>query len=306
MLTNIAKGIVTTAFVVTLGTGLQATEGGGGAYSNGTEGFMSGAIPPPGLYYINYLTNYSADSLMDNNGNKKGDFKLSATANVSRFVYTSSYKIFGGNWGAQLIVPLVTLNAKLSINPGPGTVTDGSDTGLGDIVFDPFLVSWHSKNWHQVIGLDIIIPSGSYSVPSATNIAPSIGRNYYTFEPVYAVTYISDSGWEVSSKFMYDINTQNKDTNYQSGDEFHFDYTVGKHINKDWSVGVGGYYYQQITDDEQNGNTIKDYKGRVIAVGPQVQYSYGKISLTGKYQVEINVKNKPKGNKAWFKLIYPL
>ena len=302
MLSNIAKGIVATAFAATLGTGLQATEGGGGAYPNGAEGFMAGAVPPPGLYYLNYLTNYSADALMDNNGDEVGDFKLNATANVSRVVYTSPYKIFGGYWGGQVLVPVVTLNASLNINPGPGELFDDSDTGLGDIVIDPFLVSWHSKNLHQVIGMDIILPTGSYNKNNPVNV----GRNYYTFEPIYAVTYISDSGWEVSSKFMYDFNTENDDTNYKSGDEFHFDYTVGKHINKEWTVGVGGYYYQQITDDEQNSDTVEDNKGQVLAVGPQVQYNYGKLSFIGKYHIETNVKNRPKGNKAWFKLIYPL
>ncbi|MFT7004783.1 MAG: hypothetical protein ACJAWW_002148 [Sulfurimonas sp.] len=300
MLSNIAKGLVATAFAATLGTGLQATEGGGGAYPNGAEGFMSGAVPPPGFYYLNYLTNYSADALIDNNGDEIGDFKLSATANVSRFVYTSPYKIFGGYWGAQLLIPLVTISGSLDV--GGSKIFDETDTGLGDIVIDPFLVSWHSKNWHQAIGLDIILPTGSYDKNNNVNI----GRNYYTFEPIYAVTYISDSGWEVSGKFLYDFNTENDDTNYKSGEEFHFDYTVGKHINKEWAVGIGGYYYQQITDDKQNGTTIENNKGKVLAVGPQVQYNYGKLSFIGKYQIETNVKNRPKGNKAWFKLILPL
>lgn len=303
MLSNIAKGLVATAFAATLGTGLQATEGGGGAYPNGAEGFMSGAVPPPGLYYLNYLTNYSADAMMDNNGDKQPiDFKLNATANVSRVVYTSPYTIFGGYWGVQVLIPLVTLNASLNINPGPGEIFNERDTGLGDIVIDPFLVSWHSKNLHQVIGLDIILPTGSYDKKTQVNV----GRNYFTFEPIYAVTYISDSGWEASSKFMYDFNTENTDTNYKSGDEFHFDYTFAKHINKDWTVGIGGYYYQQITDDEKNGATVSDNKGSVLAVGPQVQYNYGKLSLIGKYQIETNVKNRPEGQKAWFKLILPL
>lgn len=289
-------------------TNIVATEGGGGAYPNGAEGFMAGAVPPPGFYYLNYLTNYSADALMDNDGNKVGDFKLNATANVSRVIYTSPYTIFGGYWGAQILVPIVTLDARLSINPGPGRIFDDSDTGLGDIVIDPFLVSWHSKNWHQAIGMDIILPTGSYNKNNPVNV----GRNYYTFEPLYAITYISDSGWEASSKFMYDFNTRNDDTKYKSGQEFHFDYTVAKHINKDWTVGIGGYYYKQTTDDELNGRSTnvpgqgKGNRGQVFAVGPQVQYNYGKLSFIGKYHIETNVKNRPKGNKAWFKLIYPL
>ena len=39
----------------------HATEGGGGAYHNGAEDFMTGALPPPGNYFINYFNYYSAD-----------------------------------------------------------------------------------------------------------------------------------------------------------------------------------------------------------------------------------------------------
>lgn len=310
MYKNFLKGVAATLCVATFATALHATENGGGAYPNGTEGFMSGAIPPPGFYYLNYLTNYSANALMDKNGDEIGDMDLSATANVSRFVYTSPYKIFGGYWGAQVVIPLVSLDVKLSF--GPALINDGRQSGLGDIVIDPFLISWHSKNLHQVVAMDIILPTGAYSKPSATNIQANIGRNYYTFEPIYAVTYISDGGWEASAKFMYDFNTENRDTNYKSGEEFHFDYTFAKHINKEWTVGVGGYYYKQITDDELNGESTnlsfqgKGNKGEALAVGPQVQYNYENLSFIFKYQIETMVKNRTQGNKAWFKLIWPL
>ncbi len=301
---NILKkySLAAIAAVALLTTNSFATEGGGGAYPNGAEGFMAGAVPPPGFYYLNYLNHYGADKLMDNNGNEIGDFELKAIANVSRFVYTSPIKILGGYWGGQVIIPLVTLDAKLSINPGPGKVFDDSDSGLGDIVIDPFLVSWHSKNWHQAIGLDIILPTGSYDKNRPVNV----GRNYTTFEPIYAVTYISDDGWDLSGKFLYDFNTKNDDTNYKSGEEFHFDYAIGKQIDKAWKVGVGGYYYKQTTDDENNGVEVANNRGQVFAMGPQVQYNKGKLSFIGKYQIETNVKNRPKGNKAWFKLIWPL
>ncbi len=150
--------------------------------------------------------------------------------------------------------------------------------------------------------MDIILPTGSYDKNNPVNV----GRNYTTFEPIYAVTYISDCGWDVSGKFLYDFNTENDDTDYKSGQEFHFDYAVGKQVTKSWKVGVGGYYYKQITDDEKDGKKLKNSKGQVFAIGPQVQYNHGKLSFIGKYQIETNVKNKPKGNKAWFKLIWPL
>jgi hypothetical protein len=35
-----------------------ATEGGGGVYPNGAEDFMSGALPPPGTYFLDYANFY--------------------------------------------------------------------------------------------------------------------------------------------------------------------------------------------------------------------------------------------------------
>jgi hypothetical protein len=60
------------------------------------------------------------------------------------------------------------------------------------------------------------------------NDLANIGRNYWTFESAVAFTYLSDGGFEISNIFLYDINTENNDTHYKSGQEFHFDYTVGK------------------------------------------------------------------------------
>ncbi|MGE5239904.1 MAG: transporter, partial [Chloroflexota bacterium] len=113
-----------------------------------------------------------------------------------------------------------------------------------------------------------------------------------------------DSGVEVSGKFMYDFNTENNDTDYQSGQEFHFDYTVGYHI-KNWSLGVGGYYYKQTTNDELNDEKFLDgFKGQVFAIGPEVKYDYKNMSFTLKYQKEMAVENKPEGDKFWFKFMY--
>ena len=119
------------------------------------------------------------------------------------------------------------------------------------------------------------------------------------------MTYLSDGGFEISAKFMYDINTENDDTKYQSGQEFHVDYTIGYHINKQWAVGLGGYYYVQTTDDEVNGVTPPDgFKGQVFAIGPQAQYNYKNMSFTLKWQHEFEAQYKPEGDKFWFNFVY--
>lgn len=274
---------------------VSATEGGGGAYPNGAEDFMSGAVPPPGTYFLNYLTYYSADKIKDGSGKSVvPDFDLKVTANVFRFLHVTKTQILGGYWGMHIFVPVVNVDVSLPIG-------SQSKTGIGDIIIDPLVLSWHSKNWHFATGVDIYIPTGQYD----KNRLANVGRNYWTFEPIIAFTYLSDNGFDVSSKIMYDINTENKDTDYRSGQEFHFDYTVAKKFDK-WSLGIGGYYYKQLTSDKVNGQKVASdgNKGQAFAVGPQIKYDHKNMSFILKYQKEMEVKNKPEGDKFWFKLVY--
>lgn len=273
----------------------SSTELGGGAYPNGAEDFMAGAVPPPGTYFLNYLTHYWANDFKDGSGNDSiPGFKLRATANVFRFLHVTNTKILGGNWAMHVFIPIVNVDLTLPVG-------SKSRTGLGDIIVDPIILSWHSKNWHFAAGLDIYIPTGDYD----KNRLANTGRNYWTFEPVFAFSYLSDEGFDLSMKFMYDINTKNQDTDYLSGQEFHFDYTIGKKFGN-WSLGVGGYFYKQITNDKINGVKVgtDGNKGQAIALGPQVKYDYKNMSFTLKYQKEFEVKNKPEGDKLWFKFVY--
>jgi len=267
---------------------------GGGAYNNGVEGFGAGMFPPPGTYLLNYVTYYSADSLKDKDGNNDlPKFELDALANVVRVVHVTNSKLLGGNIGMQAILPIVHLEVAV---PGRSQ----SNNGLGDLVISPLILSWHSKNLHYVAGVDIDIPIGAYDKNDLANI----GRNYWTFVPIVAATYMSDNSFEISGKFMYDINTKNSDSSYLSGQEFHFDYTLAQKFDA-FTIGAGGYFYKQITDDEKNGEQYRNgYKGQVFAVGPQLKYDYKNMSFAFKYQKELLVENKPEGDKFWFSLLY--
>jgi len=269
-----------------------ATEMGGGAYPNGAEGFFAGAVPPPGTYFINYFTYYTADSFNDSSGHSSvPGFRVDAVGNVFRFVHVTNKKVLGGLWGMHVFVPLVNVSVRV-----PGL--SESRFGLGDIIVDPFILSWHSKNWHWATGLDIYVPVGTYDKTHLANP----GRNYWTFEPVVGFTFLSGNNFEISCKFMYDINTENNDMDYKSGQEFHLDYAVGKKFGNT-TVGLGGYYYTQITDDK--GPTVgpDGNKGMVFAIGPQVKYDSKGRSFVFSYQKEISAENRPEGQKFWFKYI---
>jgi hypothetical protein len=273
----------------------SATEMGGGAYPNGAEDFMSGAVPPPGTYILNYFNYYSADKLADNNGNSAmPGFKLKVTTDVVRIVHVTEKQLFGGFWAMHLLLPIQNMDLTVPI-----TGASKNKSGLADIVVSPFILSWHAKNWHAATGIEFFVPTGSYDKNDMANLS----RNYWTFEPVFAGTYITDSGYEVSGKFMYDFNTKNDDTNYLSGQEFHIDYALGKKIGN-FTFGGAGYLYQQVTDDESNGAKVNNSKGSVVAIGPAIKYDYKKMSFSLKYLFETAANNRPEGDNLWFKFSY--
>lgn len=289
-----------TATAMLTGTTALATEGGGGAGANGAEDIYAGAIPPAGFYYLNYLTYYTADRLNNGNGNKAPlSFNVDATANVFRFLYSTDIKILGGNFATQVILPVVNVNVSAGGHRE-------NKSGLGDIQISPAILAYHGKNWHIATGCDLFLPVGNYKAGDLANI----GRNYWTFEPVFAVTLTDDSGFEFSTKLMYDINTRNSDTAYLSGQEFHGDFALAYHWDK-WTFAANSYFYKQVTDDKVNGNTVaaspvNSYgnKGQVLGIGPAIKYDYKNMSLTMKYQKEMVAENKPEGDRFWLKFIY--
>lgn len=276
----------------------RATENGGSAYAGGNEDFMTGALPPPGFYLLNYFNYTKLDSLRDNEGHRSSvDFDGEAVANTFRFLYVSKKRLLGADVIGHFIVPVA--NVHVSVDLPDGTSATDTKTGLGDIVVSPFALAWHWKNFHCVGGLDFIVPTGAYDKDDLANI----GRNYWTFSPVFAFTYVYRTGFEASAKIMYFVNTVNTATHYTSGQEFGIDYLVGHHFGP-WSLGVNGYYYRQITNDKSHGDTVRDNKGRLFSVGPALQYSYKNMFFNLKYHWDTNVKNKPDGEHLWFKFMY--
>lgn len=286
----------------------QAKEG-GDQYPNGAETWMAGAAPPAGNYFVNYTGHYGG-KLRDGSGKKVPGAKVGAWFSAQRLIHITDTKILGGDYGWHIIVPVVHQNLRLG---GPSK----SRNALGDITINPFILAWHRENLHWVVGLDINLPTGAYDSKDARR---SVGANYWSFEPLVAVTWMNNDGWEASGKFMYNIKTKNKDfrpdpaapkMNYKSGQEFHMDYLLGKRFGQ-WGVGVSGYYLKQTTDDKINGKTIgsdlgpwsSGRKGQVFSYGPTVSYTtQGGVMISGQWNHEAKVRNRFGGDKVMLKLV---
>ncbi|MCP8467113.1 transporter [Pseudomonas sp. ZM23] len=275
----------------------QATEGGGSSWPMGIENYLMGVVPPPGIYGQVFAADYRADSLRGNDGRELPvDFDLHVSSIVPRFIWVTEQQMLGGNLGFHAVVPLNRMRLKMEGQRE-------SKSGLGDIHVGPFLGYHYSDKLHAATGIDVVLPTGSYDKHDLVNL----GRNYTTLQAIYALSYIDPQGLNADVRLMYDYNFENQSTDYLSGQELHADYAVGWGLGNGWVVGVGGYIYRQVSDDEQDGHRIDDNRGRAFAIGPSVQYSAASgWHLSAKWQQESDVRNRPEGAAYWLKWTFPL
>jgi hypothetical protein len=275
----------------------QAAEGGGSSYPGGVENFLTGAAPPPGFYVLEYGNIYRADKLKDGNGDEVPlpVFKVAANVVSTRFVWSSPITLAGGNVMLHAIVPLVDLKVEV-----PGL--SQRKTGLADLTFGPGLAFHHSPNLHSVVGFDLVAPVGRYDKGDLANI----GRNYWSLQPLYTVSYLDAAGFNGDFKLTFNFNRRNKDTDYRSGSEVYLDFCAGWGLGNGWVLGAGGFAMRQLSEDNQAGATLPDSKGSAFAIGPSMKYDNGKgWFITAKWQREMSVRNRPEGSALWIKTILP-
>jgi hypothetical protein len=87
-------------------------------------------------------------------------------------------------------------------------------------------------------------PTGSYRATRLFNP----GVNHWTFSPIIGATYITNSGFEISTSIEIDQNTTNHATNYRSGTGFQQEFAIGQHIGP-FTAGLGGYLERQLSND---------------------------------------------------------
>jgi len=287
-------------------TAAHATEGGGSGYPVGVNTVQSGRLPPPGLTTFYYLSDYSANSTKDSSGHDKAgihNFDLDVKALSIRVDYVySDFTLFGAKVESRFALPLVKGDISFDVDTPRGRVhRSEKQDGVGDLTVVPVILSWSTPRFHQLLGLDIVTPVGSYDKDRLFNP----GRNTWSFGPWYAFTAYPIENLEISSKMVYFINKKNDATRYRSGNEFNADYNIGYNITKEWQVGVNGYYYKQTSDDVQFGETVGDgNRGQVFAFGPAIKYQVPGYGFAMKWQHEMKVENRSEGDRLWLQAVY--
>jgi hypothetical protein len=108
----------------------------------------------------------------------------------------------------------------------------------------------------------------------------------------------------------FTFNGENPSTDYKTGTEFHVEWAFMQHLSKTFSVGVGGYHYQQVTGDSGSGARLGPFEGEVTALGPVLTYTFecGKIPVTTQleWMHEFDAVNRAEGDGGFFNISMPL
>ena len=268
----------------------------------GFTSFLDGGPPAgPGLYYQQYAQYFSSHKFRDAHGNEL-NYDVDVFVSLNQFIYQSDQPVLlDGKWGADLIIPFVSIDGEGAIPP-----LRANDSGLGDILFGPF-IQWdpvmgeNGPVFMQRVEFQLIFPTGKYDHNHELNP----GSNVFSFNPYYACTWFFAPGWTASTRIHYLWNDENDDPsnrlypgadNVQPGQAIHANFAVAYAVVPDkLRVGLNGYYLEQITDSKVDGVSRFGHE-RVLGLGPGAVWHISRDNhVFFNLYFESQVENRPEG-----------
>lgn len=297
-------------------TPATAAENGVGFYLLGGRGPMAGYVPPPGLYIQNDVYFYSASG----GGSKRfpagGQIIAHVDAQIWADFATGTWvlpqEVLGGNLAIGVIVPFgrPEVSADILLSPANVAPIERRVTDNAFVFGDPvgsMALGWHAGDWHWNISGLLNIPVGDYREGEIANLA----FHRWAGDVSAAVTWLNpESGIELSAAAGFTFNGTNDTTDYTTGTEFHVEWAATKALTKQFSVGLVGYFYDQVTGDSGAGARLGDYKGQITALGGTIAYNFelGETPISARLKVyrEFDAVNRLEGTAGYFTVAFPL
>lgn len=262
----------------------------------GSRGLNAGALPPAEnqkLVYVLY-NHYYTSTVTDSDGDDT-PIDVDVAGQCHRFIYFPGAKLFGADYLANLALPYA--NAHVDTPWGKE-----SNTGLIDPFFEPFTLHWSKPNWEIIFGVGFCIPMGSND----------LSKNHWTVMPQSAITYYptKDRKWNFSIVPAFEFHSENlEEDDYTEGDDFHFEWGIGRQFGP-VNVGIVGYDQWQISDDDgyrESGMPItKDSELHAIGVAAQFPSKFLGGLIDVSYWHEYKAENENKGDRVWITFVKPL
>lgn len=291
-----------------------AEEGGASRYVPGNTASLID-LPPskPGwvveTMYLRYDGDASASGTFPNAGLVTAGLDATSDAWIVGGLYTFESPVLDAHYSLGAFVPYVWMDVTANVTGGgtTGLRSDSAD-GIGDLTLIPAMMAWKWDSWQYSAMLSVYAPTGEYTVGSLANV----GRNYWTFDPTIQVSYNNaKTGFNAAIFTGLTLNTENNDTNYQSGAAFHIDASIQQLLPLGagfLSIGFNGFYYEQIQGDSGSGAKLGGFQGRTVGIGPALGYIFpvGENTLVAevRWLPELDTKRRLEGDFLWLKLVY--
>lgn len=250
----------------------------GGHYVPGVEGIQAASVPPPGMYYLGYLVNYSIDELRapGSSTSLPGSNTGTVSALANRLVYITNTQFLGANYGMETIVPVIRKSM---------TFAGESSSGIGDIYIGPLVLGWHGSNW------DAVAAAGLWFDNANSDSISKPGNGYKSTMLTGGATYYFDDAksWTGSGLVRYEMNSTNNN-GFKPGNQVSLEWGFGKSLGA-VQVGLVGYDQWQTSND--SGPTATSDHAERHAVGVELVYPLMKeagVMLKAAYYDEYSAK----------------
>jgi len=296
------QALVAACLLLTASAEARATEYAFSTYALGESAFAAGVTPPPGTYVTAVTGFYSGEigAPVD-----FGRVVINAGAKVEFFtsglnvLYVPERKLLGGNLGLSVTVPVGHNDVEATLGVGPFTASREVDGwGLGDVLSRAQL-GWQEGALSYTLYVQAVAPTGKYE----TGFFPIIGLNRPGIDMGGAFTWTDKpTKLQFNGTAGFTFNFENTATDYTSGNEFHFEWAIGRELCPGFVVGIVGYDYRQLTADSGAGDVLGAFEGRVDAIGPGLSYTTvihtTPLVFNLRYYQEFNAKNRWEGDST--------
>jgi hypothetical protein len=301
---------IATASLVVASSPAMATQGGNSVYVIGAQTINPGTLRE-GSTMQSFSVYYKSSDFEDSKGDARfKDFSTEVEVQAFRFQYVLPEQYTPGfRVGFAMLAPFFHIDTTRQ--PFKGPTVHGKDTGLSDPLFTPLMIGNSFDmpilgHVNQAFRFTVNLPVGNYDESKPINV----GHHYWALLPSYGIDAHPDDKTTLGLNFTYIHNNPNLDDGYRSGQETVTEFVGMRKVADDLSLGLNGYFYKQITGDVQQDGTRFNgdgFYGRALGIGPQLQYEVNQsIGATLKWQHEMMVRDRPRGDRLWLQLSFRL
>jgi hypothetical protein len=291
---ELGAAIAATLILASLSSGVSvAAEGGGSSYLQGTYGDFGAALAPRSYLRNDVIYHDAEVGLRPISGVLDPGFEQKLFMDRLTMGGFTESEFGGGKFGIELQLPYV-FDLTVMQYPG-GSLGSPRDHAFGDPIIKP-QIAWGAGPHYTKLSLGIVAPWGTYDDSRVL----SVGRNYWSFDPAIAYTYLSDSGWDLSATagVMFNLENHISGPNHETGDEAHIDALLGKHFGEHFAIGVAGYWYDQLNDDKGFIPPPLDpgYQSEGAGYGPVIMFGNKNVSVVAKWLYDAHAENHLEGD----------